>query len=95
MKELSMQEIPVGGNPKTNVPQGTQFGSSGVIALTKSLEELKDVLKTKLDEVQEVTKGLGDRLETIEKTRNPSTSVEGEGGTDTQETQKSFWSGIL
>lgn len=90
-----MQEIPVGGNPKTNVPQGTQFGSSGVIALTKSLEELKDVLKTKLDEVQEVTKGLGDRLETIEKTRNPSTSVEGEGGTDTQETQKSFWSGIL
>jgi len=95
MKELSMQEIPVGGNPKSSVPAGTKFGGSGVVELTKSLTELKDILKAKLDEVQEVTKGLGERLESIEKTRNPSTSLEGEGGTDTQETKKSFWAGVL
>jgi hypothetical protein len=37
------------------------------------------------------------RLEEIEKTRNPSQSVEGDGGTDSKSTQveKSIWSGIL
>ena len=95
MKELAMQDIPVGGSPSTSVPSGASFGASDVVELTKSLTELKDILKAKLDEVHEVTKSLGERLQTIEKTRNPSTSLEGEGGTDTQETKKSFWANVL
>jgi len=37
------------------------------------------------------------RLEEIEKTRNPSQSVEGDGGTDNQSTkvEKSIWAGVL
>ena len=35
------------------------------------------------------------RVEAIEKTRQPSTSVEGDGDTDTTTTEKSMWSGVL
>jgi hypothetical protein len=41
-------------------------------------------------QIAELTK----RLEAIEKTRGPSKSVEGEGGTD-QQVSKSFWGGVL
>lgn len=94
MKELSMQKIPTGGSPSTTVPTNPMYGPATTMALTKSIEGLKEILTTKLDEVQGVAKGLTERVETIEKTAAPSKSVEGDGGTDTT-TQKSFWSGVL
>ena len=90
-----MQEIPTGSSPKTTTPAGTKFGPSAVISLTKSIDELKEILTTKVSEVQEVAKGLGERVEAIEKVRNPSQSVEDDGGTDTKETKKSLWAGVL
>jgi len=91
LKQVSMKEIPTGGNPKNPLPKGTAFGESGVIALTKRIEELTEALSSS---VVETTKSLSERVEAIEKTRQPSTSVEGDGVTETK-TEKSFWSGIL
>lgn len=95
MKELMPKDIPQNTSPATTVPESPKYGESSVVDLTKMMGELKEVLTSKLSEVQDVTKGLTERLETIEKTRNPSTSVEGEGGTDTNEVKKSFWANVL
>jgi len=94
LKELSMQSIPQGESPKTTVPTGHVYGPATTMALTKSIEGLKEILTTKLDEVQTVAKSLGARVEVIEKTAGPSKSLEGDGGTDTN-VKKSFWSGVL
>ena len=83
-----MQKIPTGGSPSTNVPAGTQFGASGVTSLTKGVEALSEAVTKALG-------SLGERVEAIEKTRQPSTSVDGDGDTDTTHTEKSIWSGVL
>jgi hypothetical protein len=95
LKELGMQKIPTGQSPSSTVPAGTMFGASGVATLTKGIEALSETVAKALGEVQEVTKALGDRVEAIEKTRQPSTSVDGDGDTDTTTTKKSMWSGVL
>lgn len=65
-------------------------------------QEQPNTVSTKLDEVLkaigDVKKGqqkLEKRVEDIEKTREPSQSVEDEGVTDTQEVKKSFWNGVV
>jgi hypothetical protein len=91
-----MTKVPTGGSPSTSTPSNASFGASGVVALTKGLETLVETIKTQLGDLSEVTKGLGDRVGAIEKARTPSTSVEGEGGTDTKTEKKGdLWSGVL
>jgi len=93
-KELGMMEIAVGASPPVSTPKGAMYGASSV-PIAKALEELTGKIEAVVSGVQETTKSLGERVEKIEDTRMPSKSVEGEGGTDTQKTEKSFWSGIL
>lgn len=90
MKQLTMQQIPTGASPPTTTPSGASFGASGTIALTKKLGELGEVL----GQFADVQKSINERVDTIEKTRQPSTSVEVDGGTETK-TEKSLWSGVL
>jgi hypothetical protein len=91
-KELGMEDVPVGESPNVTPPAGATYGASSI---AKAIEGIKAQFETMVTEVQQTTKSLGDRLEKIEKVRMPSNSVENAGGTDTQETKKSFWSGIL
>lgn len=93
-KELGMTEIPTGASPPVSTPKGAMYGASSV-PIAKALEDLASKIETAISGVQETTKSLGERVEQIEKARMPSQSVEDEGGTDTQETKKSFWSGVL
>lgn len=91
LKQVSMQPIPAGTNPKNTLPSSTSFGASGIKEITKSLEGLQATL----GELKDTAKSLTDRVEDIEKTRQPSTSGGGSDGTTTQETKKSIWSGVL
>lgn len=86
-----LQNIQPGMSPKTTVPGGTSFGASGVQALTKSIEQLTEAVQKSI----EVSNANAERIEAIEKARNPSTSIDDEGGTDTKKTTKSFWGGVL
>jgi hypothetical protein len=81
----------VASQPESAPPQKT--GNDEAISnITKSLNNLIDLVKGQV----EVNKSLGDRIEKIEKVKNPSTSLEDDGDTVTEEkTQKSFWSGVL
>jgi hypothetical protein len=56
-----------------------------------NVEKLESELTETRAKLEETTK----KLEDIEKSRQPSKSVEGEGGTDKKETKKSFWTGVL
>lgn len=95
LKELSMQKIPTGASPSTTVPGGGAFGASGIMDLTvKKLAELTEQVSKALGEMHTVQKSLGERVESIEKTRNPSSSVESDGGTDAN-VNKTMWSGVL
>ena len=60
---------------------------------TPAVDPTELITKAVATALEPITK----RLDEIEKTRNPSQSVEGDGGTDKQSTQveKSIWSGIL
>lgn len=93
-KELGVTEIPVGASPPVSTPKGAMFGASST-GVSKALEELTTKLNEALAGVQETTKGLTERVEKMEGTRMPSKSVDDEGGTDTQKTEKSFWAGVL
>ncbi len=90
-KELGMKEIPAGSPPSTTVPGTAMFGETGLKPIMKALEDLKGVMEKQANEVTDVSK----RLEAVEKTKQPSQSVEGEGDTDSQSVQKSFWSGVI
>lgn len=90
LKQVSMQEVPTGGMPKNTLPSNNSYGASGIKEITKALEGVNDAL----GELKETQKSLSERLEDIEKTRQPDTS----GGADqsnTTDTKKSMWSGIL
>jgi len=93
-KELGMTEIPVGASPPVSTPKGAMFGASST-GVSKALEELTGKLNEALAGVQETTKRLTERVEKVEGTRMPSKSVDDEGGTDMQKTEKSFWAGVL
>jgi len=56
-----------------------------------NVEKLESELTETKAKLEETTK----KLEEIEKSRLPSKSVDGEGGTDKKETKKSFWTGVL
>ena len=90
-KAMSMQSIAPNSSPSTTVPTSPMYGASGIKDITKALEGIKDALAG----VQEVTKSLGERVEDIEKTRQPSTSEDGTDGTTTNTVKKSMWSGVL
>jgi len=78
------------------LPSGAKFGDSKVIELTKAIMALNDSITKHFQTTIETTKALHERVETIEKARNPSQSIEGDGGTDDLEkVEKSFWSGLL
>ena len=91
-----MASIPAGASPKTSAPGGASFGASDVASLTKSIGDLVETVKASLASTAEVNKALAERVEKIEKTRAPSTSVENDGETDNKvEKNKSMWSGVL
>lgn len=86
-----LQKIPPGGSPSTTVPGNMSFGASGVQALTKSIEQLTEVVNKSMEQ----SKANAERIEAIEKARTPSTSIEDEGGTDDKAVKKNFWGGVL
>lgn len=62
----------------------------------KSLVESLGELKTSFQSFQETSKSLSGRLDEIEKTVQPSQSVEDEGGTDTEvKKDNNIWKGLL
>jgi hypothetical protein len=63
-------------------------------ALIKTITDLTTKVEKVLGDVQTTTKNLGERLEVIEKTREPSKSISGDGGTEVK-TNKSLWTGVL
>lgn len=91
MKQVSMQSVPVGGMPKNNLPSSTMYGGSGIKDVTKALEPLNETLGS----LRDAQKALTERIEQIEKTRQPDTSGGGSDDTVTQETKKSMWQGVL
>lgn len=112
--KLVLEGVEPGGNPKNSLPDGGQFGASGISSLSspekrpvvksadevlpaivETLKGLESTLKEAFGEQSKVVKGLQDKIETIEKTRNPSNSVDGDGGTDTETTKKGLWAGVL
>ncbi len=66
-------------------------------AITKALENFSDGFKEKLEEMVETQKSATERLDKIEKRRNPSASLEDDGDTDTDtvKTEKSLWADVL
>jgi len=88
---------PMGQAPAVKTP-GPGF-MSGIQKMTEAIEGLTKALddqQNKIGELVETNKNLNERIEDIEKTRQPSTSVDDEGDTDTEtKTQKSFWSNVL
>lgn len=94
--------IPQGTNPGVSPSGGTQFGASGVKVLTeKAAGEPSDLMKA-VTELANVVKGLADsqkqtaeKVESIEKARPASASLEAQGGTDTKVAKSALWSGIL
>lgn len=94
--------VPQGTNPGVSPAGGAQFGASGVKVLTeKAAGEPSDLMKA-VTELANVVKGLADtqkktaeKVESIEKARPASASLEGQGGTDTKVAKSAMWSGIL
>lgn len=76
--------------PSSVRPVGTTKSADGGEGEAEGLAEQIAAIVSKA--VEPVTK----RLDEIESTRNPSKSVEGDGGSDTQtEVKKSLWDGVL
>jgi hypothetical protein len=99
-----IDSVPQGTNPGVSPGGSTSFGSSGVKDLTngtnvdtsKSAEpSMADVLKA-VNGLAESVKGLSGKVETIEKARPASASLEGQGGTESNvKKSSSIWGGIL
>jgi hypothetical protein len=106
--KLVIESVQPNMSPKTRPSGSTQFGASGISDLSAGAK--KPVVKSEEDAItegfKEVAKAiesiggsvgkLNERIESIEKARAPSNSVEEDGGTDTK-TAKSdgLWSGVL
>jgi hypothetical protein len=93
MQAPSLPGISNDTDPKNNLPDGAPV-PSGLEDVKKAVEELTKTLKASFETATTVTKTLQERVETIEKARNPSTSLEAEGATDKKVT-KSFWANVL
>jgi len=76
-----------------NVKKEESTLATDLAAITKSIGDLANVFKQQT----EVNKDLGERVEKIEKVRNPSQSVEADGDTDNkvEKSEKPFWAGVL
>lgn len=99
-----IDSVPQGTNPGVSPGGSASFGASGVkdlangtnVDTSKSAEpSMADVLKA-VNGLAEVVKGLGTKVETIEKARPASASLEGQGGTETPTKKNAnLWGGIL
>lgn len=94
--------VPQGTNPGVSPAGGGQFGPSGIKVLTeKAAGEPSDLMKA-VTELANVVKGLAEsqkqtaeKVESIEKARPASASLEAQGGTDTKVQKSNLWSGVL
>lgn len=92
MEDLQKLLSDMSSAPATQAPASIVPGS-GLSDIKKALEE---VVATMKEHVTTTTKALAERVESIEKTRNPSQSVEPAAApAKTTETKKSLWSGVL
>lgn len=85
-----MEEV-AGGAKTKELPKDVSISDSKLISVTKKIEETLTLVNDKIGEMD-------DRVSEIEKTRNPSTSIEDEGSTDGKtDVQKNnkFWNGVL
>lgn len=73
----------------------TANGGSGLVSLTKAIEGLTETVTKALAEVQETTKALGARVETVEKARNAPSALPPENNDQPETVKKSFWSGVI
>jgi hypothetical protein len=96
-----IDSIPQGTNPGVSPGGSTSFGASGIkeSMTSKSVASdepsMSDVLKA-VTGLAETVKGLAGKVETIEKARPASASLEAEGGTEkTVKKSASLWGGIL
>lgn len=87
------KEKPMEAKPEKN-PEIEKLEKELTETKTNLEKELADS-KAKLEETSKRLDETNKKLEDIEKSRQPSKSVEGQGGTDKKETKKSFWSGVL
>lgn len=85
----------VGSFTSSNVAKQEQEKSMD--AKTEKVEKNPEVekLETELNETKAKLEETTKRLDEIEKSRQPSKSVEAAGGTDKVDTKKSFWTGVL
>lgn len=83
------------GTNKATAPGSAQFGASGIGDLTVAVKKLAEAFTKHTEESAKTTKSLGERVESIEKERQPSTSIDGDDTDKEEETKKSFWQGIL
>ena len=84
----------------TNAPeQPAKSSTPATQGVAKSADGAQDAAKPAdgegIDQVITLLKGLGDRVEAIEKARTPSTSVEGDGQTQQVQKSQKFWDGVL
>ncbi len=86
-----MTTVPTGMSPKNPLSGGNSFGASGVQTLTKAVESLSETINKSVASQS----ALNERVEAIEKSRTPTQSIETDGDTDSQKTEKSFWAGVL
>jgi hypothetical protein len=85
-----VKELP-DGNPGQGIKA---VGTTGGVALKKAEEEIA-ALKAELEKSKEERADVVKRLDEIEKTREPSKSVDGDGGTDKETVKKEFWGGVI
>lgn len=97
-----IEEIPQGTMPGVSPGGSTQFGASGVKVLTEKSASKDEQILAALTELNTVVKSLQtenaalkEKVESVSKARQPSASLEGEGGTETKVAKSSLWSGIL
>ena len=91
MKELT----PIQMNEEANQPEAS-FPTGIDTSVSKAIEKMAGVFEEKMTEMAETNKSLNDRVEAIEKVRNPSASIEEEGDTDKEaKVEKSFWGDVL
>lgn len=90
-----IDSVPVGTNPGVSTPASTAFGASGVKDLTKALTDALTPVVETVKSLAEANKTLTEKVESIEKARPASQSLEAEGATETKTQKSSLWGGIL
>lgn len=88
IKEI--ETVPEGKSPKTKAPSNTSFGNSGIKDVMKALSEVT----ANLEALSETAKKNSEKINKIEKTQKPSTSLEDDEPVK-KNSDKSFWAGAL